>query len=140
MSVTLTLNKALPAYPFSIRWDTGEMRLSFDSILASYVGPNTGTLTQYHGPVFAWLQYTDPVTGRYNSAYSMLDIVFGDSTSLSQLVIQFELKLPSPIKVRANSPIILHFATPLSGHVPTESQTFRSTGWDVYYGIRGSYV
>lgn len=140
MSATLRLNKVLKAYPFSIRWETGPSRLNFDSILATFVGPNTGTLTQYHGPVFAWLQYTDPVTGKYHDAYTMLDIVFGDSTSLSQLVIQFELKLPSPIEVKPSSPIILHFATPLSGHVPTESNTFQATDWDVYYGIRGRYA
>lgn len=139
MSATLYLNKALPAYPFSLRWVAGITRPKFDSVLASFVGPNTGTLSQYRGPVCAWLEYVDPETGKYKHSYTFMDIVFGDSTSMKQLIIQFELKLPSPIHVKSGAAVILHFSTPLSGHVPAENNSFAATSWDVTYGIRGNY-
>lgn len=139
MSATLYLTKALPAYPFSLRWVAGISRPRFDSILASFVGPYTGTLTQYHGPVCAWLEYQEPETGKFRHSYTLMDIVFGDSESRSQCFIQFELRLPSPITVKSGAAVVLHFSTPLSGRVPAENATFSATAWDVSYGIRGNY-
>lgn len=139
MSATLYLTKASKDFPFTLLWECSSAVTTFDSMIASYVGANTGTLANYRGNVPAWMEYTVPETGKSGFVTTWLDIVFGDSTNLTQLVIQFRMNLAKPISVKPGTNLILHLATPLGGRVPQENASYSSTAWSVNYGLRGTF-
>lgn len=140
MNATLYLTKASKDFPFTLLWECSAVATTFDSVIASYVGANTGTQTQYRGNVPAWMEYTDPDTGKSGFLTTWLDIVFGDSSNMSQLVIQFKMNLAKPISVKPGTNLILHLATPLGGRVPQENASYTSSAWSVNYGLRGSFI
>lgn len=139
MTATLYLTKASKDFPFTLLWESSGVTTTFDSIIASYVGANTGTQTQYRGSVPAWMEYTQPETGKSGFVTTWLELIFGDSSNMSQLVIQFKMNLAKPITVKPGTNLILHLATPLGGRVPVENASFASSAWSVNYGLRGTF-
>lgn len=140
MSATLYTNSHLKDFPFSLRWVTASTRPVFDSIIFSFVGLPVGDNVTYQGPLAAWLEFQAPGSTRWVQRYLMVDVVYGNSKTMTQLTIQAKVQLSEPITVSAGSPIILHFATPLTAQIPTESTSSASTAWDVRYGLRGRFV